>query len=622
MFSISSILTLFIQIAVFSMGTLAFLQWVRRIKNGYRDSFVAVLAAIIFFLIAMNGVTGFFAIIEFALKSTESAAIPWKYSLSLQPLIMSVLALSILHYFSSKNKRWFALPIALVLGFSAVIFAMAPISLNNHNGILMPDWLGWQTLLILLEGVGFNVIAFIYVYYQRMRKRAKKEPFGHISFLLKACASLSASSLVLIIYALAHYSYSFLFILSWIFVLSFIVHFYLCTIVIDDDDTALRNNPALYFTRSLALKIAIALNVVVWITVIGAIMMMTTLINSTVESYLGSEFINELVRQALIAQGWFLLLSVLILVITTFFIIYFIKSLLRPIAQLKEGTKILGQGNLHYRIENRSDDELGMLAENFNEMAVSLEKKHKEIVRLKELDKIKSQFVSTASHQLRTPLTAIRWIVSMLLKRKADGKIDSANDTSLLHTLYDSNLRMINLVNNLLDASKLETRSMKIVRKPVSLVELIEKQITELINQIIEKDIHVRLCLERESVGIVMGDKEMLYMAVQNLISNAINYNKQGGYVRITLSNQGKNVLLTIADSGIGIQQEDSKNLFTKFYRGREATTLKTNGSGLGLFITKSIITNHRGRIWFTSKPDMGTSFHIKFPKSEKARKK
>jgi signal transduction histidine kinase len=300
---------------------------------------------------------------------------------------------------------------------------------------------------------------------------------------------------------------------------------------------------------------------------------------------------------------------------TTFFIIYFIKSLLRPIAQLKEGTRILGQGNLHYRIENRSEDELGKLAENFNEMAVSLEKKHKEVIRLKELDKIKSQFVSTASHQLRTPLTAIRWIVSMLLKRRADGKVDAANDSALLHTLYDSNLRMINLVNNLLDASKLETQSMKLNKKPVSLVELIEKQITELVNQIIEKDIHVYLCLERESVGTVSGDKDMLGMVVQNLLSNAIHYNKRGGYVRITLNDQVSAVVLTIADSGIGIQTEDSRNLFTKFYRGREATSLKTDGSGLGLFITKSIIKNHGGKIWFTSKAGVGTTFHVKLLK-------
>ena len=614
MFSISSILVLFAQIAVFSIGALAFLQWVRRVKKGSRVLFPAVVASI-FFVIATEGIASFFTIITFVLKNPESAAIPWKHVFFVQPILLAVVSLCVLRLFPCRISRWVAPPLYLALGASAVLFIILPVHLEHHRGVIMPNRLSWQAMIIVVEGILLNAALFLYVYYQRVIQKAKQLPLGYINFFLKAFFSLAASSFLLLLYILTGYAYSFLFIFSWVLILSFTLHFYLSTIGVEENDSTLLVDPPLYFKRSFSLKIAIALNMVVWTTVIGGIMMMTTLINNTVESYLGSDLINQLVHQALIAQGWFLLLSLLLLIITTFFIIYFIKSLLRPIAQLKEGTRILGQGNLHYRIENRSEDELGKLAENFNDMAVSLEKKHKEVIRLKELDKIKSQFVSTASHQLRTPLTAIRWIVSMLLKRRADGKIDAVNDGALLHTLYDSNLRMINLVNNLLDASKLETQSMKLNKKPVSLVELIEKQITELVNQIIEKDIHVYLCLERESVGVVIGDKDMLGMMVQNLVSNAINYNKRGGYIRITLNDQGETVRLIIADSGIGVQSGDSRNLFTKFYRGREATSLKKDGSGLGLFITKSIVKNHEGKIWFTSKAGVGTTFHIKLPK-------
>jgi len=233
--------------------------------------------------------------------------------------------------------------------------------------------------------------------------------------------------------------------------------------------------------------------------------------------------------------------------------------------------------------------------------------------RLKELDKAKDEFVSIASHELRTPMTAIKSYVWMALNGRA-GKI-SGKVRTYLTTVYDSSERMIALINDMLSASRLETGRIEIDIEPVSVYKVADQVLEDL--SLRAKELRLDLTLQKESViPMVLADRNKLTEIFTNLIGNALKFTKKGGKIRITAKKASDNVEVSISDTGVGIPKEQLDKIFTKFGRVGEsyATIAQTSGTGLGLYITRNYLDKMGGKIWVESALGKGTTFTFSLP--------
>ena len=232
--------------------------------------------------------------------------------------------------------------------------------------------------------------------------------------------------------------------------------------------------------------------------------------------------------------------------------------------------------------------------------------------REKELEQVKTKFVSIAAHQLRTPLSAIKWTLRLLLSNDA-GKIND-DQRKLLGQGYQSNERMINLVNDLLNVARIEEGRLLYDMEKVSLEKIIEKYIQEIDPLIQKKSIKIKFEKPEKPLPQIEADEEKLGLVVQNLIENAIKYTSKEGQVTIGLKSDKINVEFMIKDDGIGIPTDQQDQVFGKYFRGENATKSGVEGTGMGLFICKSIVEKHGGNIWFESKEGEGTTFWFVVP--------
>jgi len=238
-----------------------------------------------------------------------------------------------------------------------------------------------------------------------------------------------------------------------------------------------------------------------------------------------------------------------------------------------------------------------------------------DITREKIVERMKTEFVSVAAHQLRTPLSAIKWTLKMLLDGDL-GKI-TKEQRNFIGKTYQSNERMIALINDLLDVTRIEEG--RYVYKPI-LAEF-EPIVQFIVNSYKEEVEKRKLKLEfkkpEKKLPRVMLDVEKMRLAIQNLLDNAVRYTAPGGQVTVSLKPGKKEIEFSVKDTGVGIPQDQQKRIFTKFFRGANVIRMETEGSGLGLFITKNIIEAHGGRIWFESEQNVGTTFYFTIPAQE-----
>ncbi|MDO8555199.1 MAG: ATP-binding protein [bacterium] len=238
----------------------------------------------------------------------------------------------------------------------------------------------------------------------------------------------------------------------------------------------------------------------------------------------------------------------------------------------------------------------------------------RDITKEKEIELLKSRFVSVASHQLRTPLTAVKWSLDSLLKEEL-GSINE-KQKQLMAKVYKTNDYLIKLVNDLLDMSQIEEGKFGYDFKLGNIEDLVLKIFEDFKINAQKRSIIFEMEKSDEILPEISFDAEKLGIAIRNIIDNSIKYTLPGGSVKISLRlGEGKrSLLLLIEDSGIGIPQEDQKFIFVKFFRARNAIKLETNGSGLGLYITKEIIEKHNGAILYESKENKGSTFILQFP--------
>jgi len=234
--------------------------------------------------------------------------------------------------------------------------------------------------------------------------------------------------------------------------------------------------------------------------------------------------------------------------------------------------------------------------------------------KLKALDEAKDEFVSMASHQLRTPLTSVKGYISMVLEGDA-GKVSKPQQKMLGQALFSSQ-RMVYLISDLLNVSRLRTGKFVIEPKPVYLPDVVESEILQLREGAEAKNLTLSFDKPKK-FAILNLDEMKLRQVIMNFTDNAIYYTKSGGKITVSLKETPKTVELRIKDTGIGVPKKEMHKLFTKFYRAENARKARPDGTGLGLFMVKKVIIAQGGSVIFDSKEGKGSTFGFIFPKNK-----
>ena len=240
----------------------------------------------------------------------------------------------------------------------------------------------------------------------------------------------------------------------------------------------------------------------------------------------------------------------------------------------------------------------------------------RDISRLKKLEKIKSEFVSIASHQLRTPLTGIKWFSELLLNDRDTTLSNHQRD--YLQQIAESNQRMIGLVNDMLEVSHIDDKGSYVMNKEKEDFSQIIKSVVEQ-QTVVANMKQVKILLDPNCLKptMLMIDAKKMEQVVQNILGNAIKFSLKDNVVSVTCKKQKGQLICSVQDHGMGIPTQQQSRIFEKFYRADNSVDAGS-GTGLGLYIAKSIVEAHGGSIWFESEEGKGTTFYFSLPMAEK----
>lgn len=235
----------------------------------------------------------------------------------------------------------------------------------------------------------------------------------------------------------------------------------------------------------------------------------------------------------------------------------------------------------------------------------------KDITREKEIERSKTEFVSLASHQLRTPLATVNWYAEMILSGDA-GKI-TAEQKKYIEEIYHGNQRMIELVNDLLNVSRIDLGTIIIAPEPVNFKEVVEGVLSELYPQTKNKKIKIEKKYDANIPDIIL-DPKLVRIICQNLLSNAVKYTPKNGKVSLIIKKDNSKLTLQVSDTGIGIPRKQQAHIFSRLFRADNAKEKLTEGTGLGLYIAQLAVNKFNGKIWFESEEGKGTTFYVTIP--------
>lgn len=256
---------------------------------------------------------------------------------------------------------------------------------------------------------------------------------------------------------------------------------------------------------------------------------------------------------------------------------------------------------------SRDATEVKSFAEAFVTFAASFQEVHSHD---QEISRVKSDFISTAAHQLRTPLTGIRWALEALEKEPLD-----ENQKALVESAVSKSRDLVAIVGTLLDISSIESGKHKYVFTTVDLPKLVSEVAGDFTVQAAERKVLLTIDTPQEALPPVRADKEQIKWVLNNLVENGIRYTPAGGSVRITFASLPERVQVLVSDTGIGITQKDRNNIFERFYRAENAIAKENAGNGLGLYIARTVATDHGGDLNFApNQTGPGTTFTLSLP--------
>lgn len=303
-------------------------------------------------------------------------------------------------------------------------------------------------------------------------------------------------------------------------------------------------------------------------------------------------FTGNMVRIFLLSS----LVPVLIMIIALYFANYRVS---RPLHLMRDAAKSISRGDYSKRIPVESNDEIGELAVSFNNMTNALV----------QLESTRRSFVSNVSHELKTPMTTIGGFIDGIL----DGTIPPERQEHYLTVVSEEVKRLSRLVGGMLSMSKLESGEMKINRSSFDLSQIICTCVLSLEQRIEEKSIDIRGLDELEELN-VCADKDLLHQVVYNLSDNAVKFTDAGGYISFTGSKDEAHICFQIRNSGEGIEGRDLAHVFERFYKTDRSRSKDKTGTGLGLYIVKTIVDIHDGEITVSSVPGEYTEFTVTLP--------
>jgi signal transduction histidine kinase len=300
---------------------------------------------------------------------------------------------------------------------------------------------------------------------------------------------------------------------------------------------------------------------------------------------------------ALSLAGFLVALLVTYWLINSFF--------LRPVRLISAKALDISTGHFDQHIDLKRKDEIGDLAQAVNAMANSLEA---DIVKLQEADKLKSEFITISSHNLRTPLTVIKGDLEMMRDMGVPDQLQS-----MISDVSASTAHLNTFIEDLLAISSMESGKLATYdRKPGSIKDSLEAISADYTQVARTKNLAFNLELNLADQQVVMSP-HMLRIAIVNLLENAFKFTKEGS-VGLNASIQNNQVVIKIADTGIGIAKDEIPKLFTKFHRGTDVMRYDYEGTGIGLYLTKLIINDHQGTVEVESTEGKGTTFTVKLP--------
>jgi signal transduction histidine kinase len=311
------------------------------------------------------------------------------------------------------------------------------------------------------------------------------------------------------------------------------------------------------------------------------------------------------------------------------------RLIINPLSALVRTSRAIASGDLTKRTGIRTNDEIGVLANTFDEMTENLQQRTLELEKtnriLEQMDRTKARFIQIAAHELRTPLMLVQGYAQMIqLKAK-----ENTNFTKYSDGIMDGTERMVDIIDNMLDVSRIDSNLLEIKTADVHVCELVERALTIFESSLKDRRINFITTDELARLPVIRADKELLYKVFYHVIMNAIKYTPDGGSIKVdgrTVNEvPGKpEIEVTVADTGIGIDPQYHELVFEKFYQTGEVlmhssgkTKFKGGGPGLGLAIARGIVDAHGGRIWLKSvghdeTDPPGTTVFIRLPDGNK----
>lgn len=267
-------------------------------------------------------------------------------------------------------------------------------------------------------------------------------------------------------------------------------------------------------------------------------------------------------------------------------------------------------------LERQVAEKTHELEELNNSLEVKVKERTQELQKaydeLKVLDKKKSDFISVVAHQLRTPLSGLKWTLKMLVNEEL-GPI-TEDQKKMLDQSYETNDYLISIVNDILDTDLITTGKSEFAPEKTSVDKILATVLNETLATAKQKEMDVKTNIADDIPKEFFADTKRLSLVMQNLVDNAIKYGSKNTTVEIGVTKKDEKIIFAVKDQGIGIPEDQQKNIFERFYRASNALRAHANGSGLGLFIARNIIALHKGKIWFESKENVGTTFFVEFP--------